>query len=63
MGDTRLERPVDPKQTGIRFVLELPAGRFRVWSGIESADGTTRGAYYLYVESASENPETRNDTL
>ncbi|RME73220.1 MAG: N-acetylgalactosamine-4-sulfatase, partial [Verrucomicrobia bacterium] len=31
VGDTRLERPVDPKQTGIRFVLELPAGRFRVW--------------------------------
>ena len=45
-----LETETAPDGRFARFTLDLPAGRARLETWLESGDGRVRGAYYVYVE-------------
>jgi arylsulfatase A-like enzyme len=40
---------VDPSQEDVRFSFDLVPGEFKMQTWLEDAEGTSRGAYYVYV--------------
>lgn len=42
-------QPVRAEDLGIAFEMQLPAGRTRLQTWFYDADGTERGAYYVYA--------------
>ena len=52
VGDEELSAPVDPGQQDVKFTFDLEPGEFRMQTWLEDSEGTTRGAYYVYVTRA-----------
>jgi hypothetical protein len=50
VGDVELQSQVAPDAPYAEFTLDLNAGETRLQTFLMDADGTTIGAYYVYVE-------------
>ena len=50
VGDLEQQQPIEAGAREAHFELELPAGSTRLQSRLDQSDGSSRGAYFVYVE-------------
>ena len=50
VGDVEAAAEVPPGASSVRFTLELPAGKTTMQTQLVAADGSTRGAFFVYAK-------------